>query len=139
MREIKFRGKRKYTGDWIYGDLIHQKVCDFYEIGGWTVNKDTIGQFTGLYDTYYTPIYEGDILRMKDRLVQVVWHEKAACWDCNFITYIDVPDTDFSLKGLGKTSWWKMYKVVGNIYDNKNILEGELTWGINHLSSQNKN
>ena len=66
-RIIKFRGKRKDNGNWIYGDLLQGcKMCNIYEISDCEsfdgtrieVNKKTIGQFTGLYDKNTKEIYE---------------------------------------------------------------------------------
>jgi len=71
MREIKFRGKRKDNGEWVYGDVIHfpsttaighpdkDGVCwEEYD-----VIPETVGQSTGLKDKNDVEIYDGDVFR----------------------------------------------------------------------------
>lgn len=71
MRTIKFRGKSKKTGEWLYGDLVRntegvfaiippvESTCNIYN---YEVEEDTIGQNTEMYDSRLKKIYEGDVV-----------------------------------------------------------------------------
>ncbi len=118
MREIKFRGKNSFQNNWFYGFLTKEKnkyyitedSTDFYQI-----DENTIGQFTGLYDKYNVPIYEGDIVEYvytgeggdkgDYKVKQGVMNFKKNGWHINS-RWLD-----------GFTMRMFQFEVIGNIYD----------------------
>ena len=129
MREILFRGKRKDNGEWIYGDLIHwwgrhntkPDIQIYNNIQRFNVIPETVGQYTGLTDKNGKHIFEGDIIDTPDRLIKVAWLTGNAQFDLNFIRYAhDIIITNF--KGIYMRDL-KEYEVIGNIHDNKELLD----------------
>ena len=130
MREILFRGKRADNGEWIEGCFLDRNnIGIFYDdteesdcaVHIFSVISETVGQYTGLTDKNGKKIFEGDIIETPDRLVKVVWFEGNAQFDLHFIRYTDeVAITNF--KGIHMRDL-KEYEVIGNIYDNKEILD----------------
>lgn len=121
MRNVKFRGKRIYNGEWVYGYLF--KIWDKCYILWETTNnnnvpkvieveQETIGQFIGLHDKNGKEIHEGDIVKIQDELCIVEYNYNAFC-----LKVID------QTKPYGWVDFI-VYKceVIGNIYENKNLL-----------------
>lgn len=129
-REIKFRGKRIYNGMWMEGDLKTDLVpkgsmlpCPAISttkgtIGTFFVKTDTVGQFTGKYDKNGKEIYEGDILRhLNGNTFQVLYSNRTT----SFIL-ISISHKEVGLD-LGIYDTENCFEVIGNIYDNKELLE----------------
>ena len=132
MREILFRGKRTDDYEWIEGSLCTTIPSDedfytisYFDFEGYYIEEkvipETVGQYTGLTDKNGKKIFEGDIIDTPDRLVKVVWFAGNAQFDLHFIRYKDdITITNF--KGIHMRDL-KEYEVIGNIYDNKEILD----------------
>lgn len=138
MREILFRGKRIDNGEWVEGyyvkaldmydkeiHAIFDTMTTFYACGETSgfelVDPETICQYTGLIDKNGKKIWENDILEghLDDKFPEdvtrekVIWHESG--WKteepgCVDKEYLDEFDTE-------------NFEVVGNIFDNPELLE----------------
>ena len=126
MRVIKFRGQN-YKGTWYRGQLVtHGRFwCIEDAIKVVRINPKTIGQFTGMTDMDGKEIWEGDIIEArlidatltKDNVKRgvVVYNDTAAAFCLN--------DASGFPKGLlCTTEQISLVKVIGNIYDNKELL-----------------
>lgn len=130
MREILFRGKRVDNGEWETGSLLvermntsDQQVMIADKMTGYPtlVLPETVGQYTGLKDKTGKKIFEGDILSghldelfpEDESRYPVVWHDYGwhiKCGNKSFDTL---------------EQWWvaKFLEVIGNIYDNPEMIE----------------
>lgn len=108
-REIKFKAKSIYNGEWVYGDLLHQADGTHIFMGkgenGHTlcprVDPSTICQFTGLKDMNGVEVYENDIVKAVD------WEETI----CN----VEYKDYGFCLCGeCFRDGVMPLFVAVGN-------------------------
>jgi uncharacterized phage protein (TIGR01671 family) len=150
MRVIKFRGKDLDTNEWVYGDLlraidydpdtrkgvftkgyiIHEKgdentnyVCRSVDI-----DPNTVGQFTGFFDTNGQPIFEGDILKShikKFEHIPYIVGYRLGLFETrpNNQDLASMP-LKYLLNDNDEGSTLKSWTVIGNIYDNPELLKG---------------
>lgn len=128
-REIKFRGKLVNSKEWAEGNLCIRVdgtyiiTPDETILGKYgKVNKETVGQYTGLHDKNGKEIYEGDIIEWttlsgKKYRFSVEYSNKYA-------QYVSVNTKDVSMEyePLGD---YENIEVIGNMYDNPELLGGE--------------
>ena len=135
MREILFRGKRIDNGEWVYGSLVIQsgewldkdeKAPDVYFIYGkrgeiYLVDSSTVGQYTGVNDKNGKGIFEGDIVKnyFSKRFDPIVGRVAFDSHYCRLRLY--------SITGGSESGFYRgcVYEVIGNIYDNPELLKGE--------------
>lgn len=137
MREIKFRGKRPCSSEWVYGYLINwsgrrpsiivqrgdadQETGEVY-YDDFIVDPETIGQYTGLRD-----IYEGDIVENKHvRGVVKFGNPDFKEGSQTSMFYVEVIELlDYEIFTFEDDIWteFNSLKKIGNIFDNPNLLE----------------
>ena len=144
MRENLYRGKRKDDGKWVEGYFykIWNKTFILWGMTGDSPNMEevipeTVGQFTGLTDKNHKRVFKGDICRVAylDRrcdsngkryevenvmIKEVVFEKGAFCFK---VAIEDIPfyrPIGFDLYEKLKI---KYFEVIGDIYDNPELLE----------------
>ena len=128
IREVIFRGKRMDNGEWIEGSLLGIDWCDkpsTYSIAPntpvsvfYSVIPETVGQYTGLTDKNGVRIFEGDIVTgwfNHEKIVGYIFYGGNA-------QFFIQRDGIYGI-GLDNSDCW--LEVIGNIYDNPELLGGE--------------
>lgn len=127
-RKIEFRGKRCDNDEWIEGSLrttflrmdtasiFVDKIDRIEEV---LVDLNTVGEFVGLLDKDGKKIYEGDIVTQPVR--ETMKHSKCI---------VEFIDGKFQSHYKSKNKYYDRYydinsytKIIGNIYDNKDLLD----------------
>lgn len=142
MREIKFRGYNEFEKKWVYGYGLHQSIfidgsSNAYVTAGirevFIVDKESVGQYTGLKDKNGVEIYEGDIVR-RPAFVD----KDCYCKVSKLFGYIEMNSYAWCVVNKYKNKKYlsplfieeevgelENIEVIGNIYENKNLLEEE--------------
>lgn len=139
MREILFRAKRIDNGEWIEGSLIDLYADSVYCCiaptfkspstlpFSWLVADrmalvvpETICHFTGLYDKNGKRVWENDIIQYGAVAAVVKFGEYG---NGNLGFYVDFPEETNYRKDF--SYWAKKVVVIGNAFDNQELLQEE--------------
>lgn len=143
MREIKFRGKSITTGEWVYGDLIHEDL-DFdtdkvyirynnkqdYKYDIVEVDPNTVGQYIRC-KANGEEIYEGDIIK-----ITAIALREVDVWDSKTGEYLGKKYTEEKIEEIKLVEWagdgfniirnswieWH-FEILGNKWENPELLK----------------
>lgn len=138
MKEIIFKAKREDNGKWVEGNYVKK-----YDLSGkrhlilyvdnyvrWKcvgIDPKTLCQFTGLYDKNDKRIWENDIVNTDSNVrAQIkfgLYSNSFSTWKRNQGFYMDFMNKECYRPDLGY--WAKKTVVIGNIFDNKELLQEE--------------
>lgn len=143
-REILFKAKRKDNGEWVEGNLIANERNENQKYIGYIFDErngviedfdlvevipETLCQYTGLTDKNGQKIWENDIVKNKKRTEGFDWYK--VVWRKDFADFgVEPIKPQFEAKypmGLSDelTIYGRDYEVIGNVFDNPEMLEVE--------------
>lgn len=127
MRELKFRGYNNTIKQWFYGGYfkdrsgcnIVQYDQDRNQLNFWTVEDDSVCQFTGLYDETGREIYTGDILIVYNFAGEIICPAAEVVFSDELYGYriIGASGVEFD-NPLSKLGY--LYKIIHTKFDEKN-------------------
>lgn len=122
MRDIKFRAK--HGKEWGYGDLrLTSRVAHIWTdpYTSYIINTETIGQYTGLKDKNGKEIYEGDIVKsISSKIGYVIFLQQ----EMGYVVVWNNCDTRLGHRNRGGGYECDgSIEVIGNIYDNPELME----------------
>lgn len=132
MREIKFRAWDRNDGmcnPFTLGNLQDHEEFTFGEEGdylgyneyGLEKEHRVVMQYTGLKDKNGKEIYEGDIVASSPRFSEIPYHglhDSAVVVGMNDIDGSD----DMGVDCIGYPYYWREMEVIGNIYENPELI-----------------
>lgn len=126
-REILFKAKRKDNGEWVEGDLLHTRHGDVVLISDFKdqlfrCDGNTLCQFTGLTDKNGQRIWENDICNRKEKYPEIVTYNEGD-WQLDY-SYVFGKEIDACNLGFYVCER-NCVEVIGNIFDNADLLEVE--------------
>ena len=142
MTERLYRGKRTDNGEWVEGGFVFdpflkiayivkvlenaEKIPIFYHI---QVDTKTVAPWSGLSDVDGKDIFRDDILAQIDRYDPkkirhcIVKYGEFNCSCCGGVYGWTLDGQHADIRDFEGDMWNPLYKVVGNIHDNPELIE----------------
>ena len=128
MRELEFRGLSIETNKFIYENFIEKIdpkevesifwACFIHDkaIKTYKVQRDSVGQYTGLKDRNDVKIFEGDIFILNDPNLKYVVE-----WYYGIIGFKGKQNKTYG-SYIGLKVWLSDIEVIGNVHENPELL-----------------